>query len=262
MYPPDNLANSLTQPTYNIMILNDKKRLRVDLDLGPCGEQLQQYPDGHFDVLITDPPYGLGDQPDVDELLEKWAEDEDYNMGSGFMGKKWDTLPPPASFKEVRRVLKPGARGAVFAGTRTWDLMMISLKLAGFEVEDLWRYSFGTGFPKSFKVKKHILKKVEDRYGSKEVRCECEEEAEWNPEGEPDEERENDREIIPDNYEDHDLTTRVCSWCLKPDDRFLRDLEGKGTALKAAYEPILIVRKPETPRDDRDELLKRYGVEK
>jgi hypothetical protein len=141
------------------------------------------------------------------------------------------------------------------------DLMMVSLKLAGFVVDDIWRHQFGSGFPKSFNVKKHIRKKIDKRYGDPDVRCECEGEADFDPEGTSDQEAEHPRKIIPDNYEDHKLVTRVCSHCLKPDGRFMRRLDGKGTALKPAYEPIFIVRKPDPPRDDRDELLATYGVE-
>jgi site-specific DNA-methyltransferase (adenine-specific) len=240
----------------------NENTLRISLDTGPCEEVLKRYPDSHFDVLITDPPYGLGDNPpDIDELLRAWASGQGYDMGKGFMNQNWDQIPGPKVFHEILRVLKPGAKGAVFTGTRTIDLMMVTLKLAGFEVEDCWRWTYGSGFPKSFNVRKHILKGIEKRYGDKDVRCECEGGAEWNPDGEPDQDRDQPREIIPDDYEDNSLTVRVCSWCLKPDDRFLDALSGKGTALKPSYEPILIIRKPEEPRDDQKKLLESYGLE-
>ncbi len=69
---------------------------------------------------------------------------EEYDHGhKGFMGKSWDSfVPHPDIWKEVYRVLKPGGHALVFAGTRTQDLMTISLRLAGFEVRDVieWLY--------------------------------------------------------------------------------------------------------------------------
>lgn len=77
------------------------KTLRIDLDIGLSQEELKSYSDGHFDTLICDPPYGLGDNPpDIDELLQKWAKGEDYNMGGGFMDKEWDQVPSPDVWKE------------------------------------------------------------------------------------------------------------------------------------------------------------------
>src|SRR5690606_30332620 len=51
-------------------------------------------------------------------------------------------VPHPDIWREVYRVLKPGGHALVFAGTRTQDLMTISLRLAGFEVRDVieWLY--------------------------------------------------------------------------------------------------------------------------
>jgi len=53
------------------------------------------------------------------------------------MGKGWDKVPPPSVWREVLRVMKPGAYILCFAGCRTVDLMGISLRLAGFEDNNL-----------------------------------------------------------------------------------------------------------------------------
>src|SRR5699024_5230119 len=55
----------------------------------------------------------------------------------------------PVIWREVFRVLKPGGHALVFAGTRTQDLMTISLRMAGFEVRDSIAFLFFSGFPKS-----------------------------------------------------------------------------------------------------------------
>jgi site-specific DNA-methyltransferase (adenine-specific) len=35
-------------------------------------ELLKQYPDNYFDSVVTDPPYGLGKEPDATELMKDW----------------------------------------------------------------------------------------------------------------------------------------------------------------------------------------------
>ena len=68
----------------------------------------------------------------------------------GFMGKTWDSfVPPPAVWVECLRVLKPGGHMLVFAGSRTQDLMGLSIRLAGFEIRDSAAWITGSGFPKS-----------------------------------------------------------------------------------------------------------------
>src|SRR5690606_648555 len=46
-------------------------------------------------------------------------------------------------WKEVHRVLKPGGHILCFAGTRTVDLMGISLRMAGFEIRDTLQWLYG-----------------------------------------------------------------------------------------------------------------------
>jgi site-specific DNA-methyltransferase (adenine-specific) len=79
--------------------------------------------------------------------------------GKGFMGNKWDRfVPPPAVWDECYRVLKPGGYMAVFAGSRTADLMGLSIRLAGFEMRDTITWMYGNGFPKSLNIGKAINK--------------------------------------------------------------------------------------------------------
>ena len=97
---------------------------------------MKQWPDNIIDSVVTDPPYGLSEQPDMAEVLTHWLDGDDYNhRGSGFMGTSWDSfVPGPAKWREMYRVLKPGATLLCFAGRRMQDLMGIALRLAGFEV--------------------------------------------------------------------------------------------------------------------------------
>jgi hypothetical protein len=71
------------------------------------------YPDDHFDGLVTDPPYGYG-----------------------FMGKDWDkAVVGMNTWKEVLRVMKPGAFGFIMSAPRQDVLarMIVNLQDAGFE---------------------------------------------------------------------------------------------------------------------------------
>src|SRR5690606_35816280 len=61
-------------------------------------------------------------------------------------------VPGPSVWREVYRVLKPGGHALVFAGTRTQDLMTISLRMAGLEIRDCIAYLYFSGFPKSFNI--------------------------------------------------------------------------------------------------------------
>src|SRR5690606_32007732 len=128
---------------------------------GDCLEVLKTIPDNSVDSCVTDPPYGLSREPDIVEVLTKWLDGEDYHhRGGGFMGKTWDSfVPGPSIWREVYRVLKPGAHLLCFAGTRTQDLMTISLRLAGFEIRDVIEWLYFSGFPKSLDVGKAFDKR-------------------------------------------------------------------------------------------------------
>lgn len=140
---------------------------------GDSLEILQTLEDESVDAIVTDPPYGLGNTSPkhVTECLRAWAEGETWSpKGSGFMGRAWDAwVPPPELWREVLRVLKKGGHALVFAGSRTQDLMSISLRLAGFELRDCLMWLYGSGFPKSLNVSKAIDKQRDDKAETYEV---------------------------------------------------------------------------------------------
>jgi len=123
-------------------------------------EVLKTYPDNYFDAVVTDPPYGLGKEPDAVELMKNWIEHGYHEIkGSGFMGKEWDAfVPQPLFWKEVFRVLKHGGHVVSFFGTRTYDWGVMAMRFAGFEVRDCIQWIYGSGFPKSHNIGKNIEK--------------------------------------------------------------------------------------------------------
>jgi site-specific DNA-methyltransferase (adenine-specific) len=125
-----------------------------------CIEAMKKIPDNSIDSCVSDPPYGLSKEPDIKEVLTHWINDDEYEHGgSGFMGRSWDSfVPGPKYWKELFRILKPGAHALIFSGTRTYDLLVIALRMAGFEIRDQMQWIFGSGFPKSMNVGKAIYK--------------------------------------------------------------------------------------------------------
>src|SRR5690625_2038426 len=103
---------------------------------GDCIEVMRNMPENSVDAIVTDPPYGLG-----------------------FMGAKWDALPPGKDWaEECLRVLKPGGHLLAFGGTRTWHRLAVAIEDAGFEIRDSVMWLYGSGFPKSHDVGKAIDK--------------------------------------------------------------------------------------------------------
>ena len=126
---------------------------------GDCLDVLRTMPAASIAAVVTDPPYGLSREPDMIEVLRHWlADGEAYrHRGGGFMGKSWDSfVPGPDVWREVLRVLKPGGHALVFSGTRTYDLTVLAMRIAGFEIRDQLAWLYGSGFPKSLDVSKAI----------------------------------------------------------------------------------------------------------
>ena len=194
---------------------------------GDSFEELKKLDDNSIDSLVTDPPYGLSSisATAFNECMIKWCTGDDSYIPSakGFMGKSWDSfVPPPALWKEVYRVLKPGAHGLVFAGSRTQDLMGLSLRLAGFEIRDCVTWLYGSGFPKSHDVSKAI---------DKLKGCDREQLATMYNYG-----KMQDNNSMGDYKGEYHITT--------PSSNEAKQWDGWGTALKPAYEPALLIRKP------------------
>ena len=171
-----------------------------------CIEGMAAMPDASVDAIVCDPPYELG-----------------------FMGKKWDASGiaySPDVWGQALRVLKPGGHLLAFGGTRTHHRMMVAIEDAGFEIRDVLMWLYGSGFPKSLDVSKAI----DAAQG-----------------------------VMPSGYRVNPAerpgngsgATTSTGWA-KPSrppkpiatGSAARQWEGWGTALKPAYEPIVLARKP------------------
>ena len=117
----------------------------VKLLNGDCKEKLKELADNSIDSIVVDPPYGLSKEPDMIEVLTHWLAGDDYTHSSkGFMGKTWDSfVPSPSIWKECLRVLKPGGHMVSFFGTRTYDMGVLSIRIAGFEIRDQLAWVYG-----------------------------------------------------------------------------------------------------------------------
>ena len=200
----------------------------VRLMLGDCLELMRGMADNSVDSIVTDPPYGLSDHKpaDVVACLSAWLAGEPYLTNKrGFMGKTWDSwVPGPEVWRECLRVLKPGGHVLAFAGSRTHDLMSMAMRLAGFECRDTIMYLYGSGFPKSMDVSKQLDKMAG---AARDILSERANRSSFDP-----------------NSEGGGGFQRGTIQITTPATEAARQWQGWGTALKPAFEPVLMFRKP------------------
>ncbi len=176
---------------------------------GDCRKVLKTLPDNSIDSVVTDPPYGLS-----------------------FMGKDWDHGVPGVKFwVEILRVSKPGAFLLAFGGTRTFHRLACAIEDAGWEIRDCVMWVYGSGFPKSLDVSKAIDKMAGAKGGSGPMKRGGERLARL-VDGKRDGEGRWGDEAGRDPYTYIPTTDAAKQW------------QGFGTALKPAWEPIIVARKP------------------
>ena len=240
-----------------------------------CVEFMATMPDSCVDAVITDPPYGLEfmgaewDAPwkidpnvgktwntgmgkvemaDGYKRLQRPSYENTQNVRCRKCGK-WKVSSNPCTcekpdfpniklsnmrtfqqymtpvFVEALRVSKPGAHLLCFGGTRTFHRMACAIEDAGWEIRDTIMWVYGSGFPKSMDVSKAIdrmkgatrrvvgMTRGDDKRGG-------------NYHGA------SDRGVTIDIPVTESATDDAKQW------------EGWGTALKPAWEPIIVARKP------------------
>ena len=182
---------------------------------GDCIETMNAMPPESVDAIVTDPPYGLS-----------------------FMQAKWDATPPGVQWAEAcYRVLKPGGHIAAFGGTRTWHRLAVAIEDAGFEMRDSLAWLYGSGFPKS-----HDIGKAIDKLAG------AEREVIGSKIGLPGYHLSGKGEAGPaygSNLQKVTSEQRAAAAALTaPATPEAVQWDGWGTALKPAFEPIVLARKP------------------
>jgi len=202
-------------------------------------------------ACVTDPPYGLGDEPDPADVMRAWANGMDPDVGGGgFMGEDWDSfVPAPNTFEAIYGSLLSGAPMLCFAGSRTADWMGMSLRFAGSERRDTLQYLFGSGFPKSH----DISKAIDDAKGAErtEVIESREESSGWKSQ---------DKKNADHGYRDqryYDDEPDTIEYKAPATDEAER-WDGYGTALAPAHEPVILAMKPRAGTFAENAL--EYGV--
>jgi len=179
---------------------------RYQLHLGDCLTVMRGMADCSVDAVVTDPPYGLG-----------------------FMGKSWDkAVPGPEFFEAMLRVAKPGAHIVAFGGTRLFHRMTCAIEDAGWEIRDCLMWLHGQGFPKSLDVSKAIDKAAgAEREVLSTYRAAVQSGATGGL-----------------NSSKADANGVTYAQVTAPATDAAKQWQGWGTALKPAWEPIILARKP------------------
>ncbi|WP_304951589.1 DNA methyltransferase [Shinella sp. NM-101] len=117
---------------------------RVTLHAGDCLDVLDALPEASVDAVVTDPPYHF------DTIVQRFGKEGSAEAGfgtdgifrrasAGFMGKSWDggdIAFDPATWARVLRVLKPGGMLAAFSAPKCYHKMAFAIERAGFEMRD------------------------------------------------------------------------------------------------------------------------------
>ncbi|MFA7121638.1 MAG: DNA methyltransferase [Bacilli bacterium] len=101
-----------------------------------CLKGMRELEENSVDAVVCDPPYGIS-----------------------FMQAHWDHgVPGVPYWVEALRVAKPGAHLLAFGGTRTHHRLMVAIEDAGWELRDCLMWVFGGGLPKGLDLSKAIDK--------------------------------------------------------------------------------------------------------
>lgn len=166
-----------------------------------------------------------GKMQDVLPTLEEKSIDSivcDPPYEINFMQNGWDNSSvafQKETWQHCFRVLKPGGYLLAFGGTRTYHRIACAIEDAGFEIRDCIMYLYGSGMPKGQNVGLMIDKKrgVDNRTGN-----------------------------VVKGVHNSDCLISVASHC-KPiyeERQAQNEYAGYNTALKPAYEPVIVARKP------------------
>ena len=172
-------------------------------------EHLKTVADNSVDHIITDPPYDIS-----------------------FMNKKWDkdsVVSNPAFWKECLRVLKPGGYLLAFGHSRTSHRQTAAIEDAGFDIRDTIMWLYGSGFPKSHNVGKAVDASIKTGKSNPKALREIEQASAGKP--------------YKLKGKNNGILGETVVWDRK-EYNCENEWAGWGTALKPAYEPVVMARKP------------------
>ena len=203
-----------------------------NLIFGDNNEELKKMSENVFDSVVTDPPYGIN-----------------------FMNKKWDKVDSDFHYnwaKEVFRVVKPGGHMLIFSSPRTFHRLTVAVEDAGWEVRDCLMWLYGEGFPKSMDTSKAIDSFYGKRgeYGDYKTK-------EHSIKRKPGNQREHEGYQRPWRDDEEAVERNLREYI--PATEEAKMWKGWGTALKPAWEPIVLVRKPLSEKTVAANTIK-YGT--
>lgn len=218
----------------------------VCLYCGDCIEVMRALPQNSVDTIITDPPYHLT------QALRNGSSRKPgtgpfgrVHVGKrGFMGKTWDgggIAFDPKLWATALRVAKPGAMLMAFGGTRTFHRLTCAIEDAGWEIRDCVMWVYGSGFPKSLDMSKAI-DKAAGAERTEVIGDKAETDPRWNsdttkPRMPPEKGWNANSQIQPGRH-------CPARWITAPATDAAKPWDGWGTALKPAWEPIIVAMKP------------------
>lgn len=115
---------------------------RVTLFCGDSRDVLDTLEPESLDACVCDPPYALvsiGKRFGKAGAAPARGNDAYARASAGFMGQSWDTGEVAFSagfWRKVLRVLKPGGHVVAFGGTRAYQRLACAIEDAGFEIRD------------------------------------------------------------------------------------------------------------------------------
>jgi len=202
---------------------------------GDCVDEMMKLPPNSIDAVLTDQPYGLG-----------------------FMGKSWDTFSGRGLQRFTRkwarqamRVMKPGAFGLDFGGSRTFHRITCGIEDAGFLIRDVLMWIYTSGFPKTY----NIAMALDKHLGNEIVR----EGMRYAPDGKPYSARQipghsqfgddvfGDMVVDPEKHKEYIPTSDES-----------KQWYDYSNVLKPAWEPIILFQKPKI--GTYAENIMNYGV--
>lgn len=170
-----------------------------------------------IDSIVTDPPYELG-----------------------FMGKSWDGSGiafQKESWERCYKVLKSGGYLLAFGGSRTFHRIACAIEDAGFEIRDTIMWLYGSGFPKSLNIANSLEGKLTIGSANKKDYKKLDGEKGITSLGYI-------KTNASDGYRPNDYNGRETIVKVNLTTDLAKQWQGWGTALKPAYEPIIVARKP------------------